>query len=131
MRIDEAVKHVTKQYLGRIQESLWSRVDVENRIPNSHLHQFKRYIRDTTDTRVNCFMSVVPDVDEDAGSNCIRLKHESQHDADVSIISAEDLKWVAENWKDYASGEEFNLAVFDQTGPLTRGTLLTMMGVLL
>lgn len=99
--------------------------------PNTHLRQFKRYIRDSVERRVGCFMIIVPDIDESAEANCIRLKHESQHDADVAIITAEDLKWVAENWNDYTSSDDFNLAVFDQTGIVERKKLEQMMDVLL
>ncbi|MGM0558011.1 MAG: hypothetical protein ACQEVA_16620 [Myxococcota bacterium] len=100
--------------------------------PNTHLKQFKRYIRDSIDHRVNCFMVIVPDVAEEAEQNCLKLKYDSQqHDSDVCIITAEDLKWIAENWQDMSSKDEFNLAVFDQTGILSRKKLEQVMGVLM
>jgi hypothetical protein len=74
---------------------------------------------------------VVPDVAEKAEPNCIRLKQESQHDSDVAIVRAEDLKWVAENWGEYTGADEFNLAVFNDTGILKRNKLEQMMDVLL
>lgn len=99
--------------------------------PNSHVRQFKRYIRDSVDHRVNVFMIVVPDVADEAEQNCIRLKQESQHDSDVAIVRAEDLKWVAENWADYTAADDFDLAVFNNTGILRRDKLEQMMDVLL
>jgi hypothetical protein len=99
--------------------------------PNSHLKQFKRYIRDTTDARVSCFMIVVPEASEEAESNCIRLKHDTSHDADISIVAAEDLKWAAENWTDYTSADSFNLSVFDYTGILGRSKIEQMMDVVM
>ncbi len=99
--------------------------------PNSHLKQFKRYIRDTTETRVSCFMIVVPEASEEAESNCIRLKHDTSHDADISIVAAEDLKWAAENWTDYTSADSFDLSVFDHTGILKRAKIQQMMDVVL
>jgi hypothetical protein len=99
--------------------------------PNSHLRQFKRYIRDSVEHRVNVFMIVVPDVAKEAEPNCIRLKQESQHDSDIAIVRAEDLKWVAENWDEYTGADQFNLAVFYDTGILKRDKLEQMMDVLL
>jgi len=103
----------------------------EYTFPNSHVDQFKRYIRDITGTRVNAFMIVVPEVGDGAEQNCIRLKHESNHDTDVAIVRAEDLKWVAEHWQDDTSADTFDLAVFNQTGILERDQLEQMMEVLL
>jgi len=99
--------------------------------PNSHVRQFKRYIRDSVEHRVNVFLIVVPDVAEEAEQNCIRLKQQSQNDSDVAIVPAADLKWVAENWRDHTTADNFDLAVFNQTGPLRRDKLEQMMEVLL
>lgn len=98
--------------------------------PNSHLRQFRRYIRDAAE-RVNCFLIVVPAYAEEAETNCLKLKHESgEHDSDVPIVAAEDLKWVAENWEDYG-GDQFNLGVLNQTGLLDRSRLEQLMKVFL
>jgi hypothetical protein len=105
--------------------------DGEYRFPNSHLRQFKRYIRDTIDHRVTCFLIVVPDVEDQAVQNCKKLKHETSHDTDVAIISAENLKWIAENWSDHTGADSFNLAVFDDTGILKRDDLELNMDVLM
>lgn len=90
--------------------------------PASHLKQFKRYIRDSQ-SRVSCFMVVVPEVSDEAIKAAARLKAESGSDTDVSIITAEDLRWVAEQWAARKPQKPFNLEVFNMTGILDRATL--------
>lgn len=99
--------------------------------PNSHLKQFKRYIRDSVEKRVTCFMVIVPEFDVVAEENCLRLKYESQQDTDICIVAAEDLKWVAEHWQDLSKKETFNLAIFDQQGLLNRKRLEQVIRVLM
>lgn len=99
--------------------------------PSSHVRQFKRYIRDSAD-RVNCFMVIVPELDEEAvDPTCLRTKYESQSDTDVCVVTAEDLKWVAETWTDFTSCDDFDLNVFNQTGVLSRRKLEQSMKLLL
>jgi len=99
--------------------------------PAAHVSQFKRYIRDS-ETRVNCFMIIVPTVDvEKAEPTCLRTKVESQSDTDVCIITAEDLKWVAESWRQYSRKGVFDLNVFNQTGILDRRRLEQTMKLFL
>ena len=64
-------------------------------MPNSHQKQFKRYIRDSEE-RVSCILVIVPEVQSVAEENAARLKFESGSDTDVSIITAEDLRYVRE-----------------------------------
>lgn len=88
--------------------------------PASHLKQFKRYIRDSKE-RVSCFMVIVPDVADEAAHMAAKLKVESQSDTDVSLITAEDLLWLAERWDSF--GKPFDLEVFNWTGILSRQVL--------
>ncbi|WP_423927074.1 SAP domain-containing protein [Candidatus Palauibacter sp.] len=90
--------------------------------PPSHLRQFKRYIRDA-EKRVSCFLIIVPSVADEALANALRLKSESGSDTDVALIAAEDLVWVAEEWRARSSRESFNLEVLNATGILTRTVL--------
>ncbi|MYA34799.1 MAG: hypothetical protein F4164_01345 [Gemmatimonadales bacterium] len=90
--------------------------------PPSHLRQFKRYIRDAEE-RVSCFLIIVPAVADEAMANAFRLKSECGSDTDVALISAEDLVWVAEEWRVRSSKESFNLEVLNATGILTRTDL--------
>jgi hypothetical protein len=98
--------------------------------PNDHFNQFRRYIHNSTD-RVNCFMVIAPEISDKAEENAYRLKTQSGTDTDLSLISADDLKWVAENWKSYAYNEKFSLNVFNFTGVLDRGGLKKRMKIFL
>jgi hypothetical protein len=98
--------------------------------PNDHLNQFKRYIHNSTE-RVNCFMVIAPEISDKAEENALRLKAGSGADTDVSLISAENLKWVAENWKTYAPSGNFSLEVYNYTGDLDRSTLKKRMKIFL
>lgn len=98
--------------------------------PASHVTQFKRYIRDA-DRRVSCFLVIVPEIDERAEHNAARLKFESREDTDVALISAEDLKWVADEWVARGEDHPFNLEVFNITGILDRDVLRRRMGMFL
>jgi len=98
--------------------------------PKSHLDQFKRYIRESV-KRVNIFLVIVPEIDPKARLQAMRLKHESKTDTDVALITATDLKWVAEQWPKFASGEAFSIEIFNTTGILDRQTLEERMQILL
>lgn len=95
------------------------------KFPNSHLNQFKRYIRDASNrgSRVSCFLIVVPDFEDVASNNAERLKYESGQDTDVAIIAAATLKWVAEEWAKNYEGKVFNLQILNKTGLLTKEEL--------
>jgi hypothetical protein len=99
--------------------------------PPSHLRQFKRYIRDS-ETRVSCFLVIVPKADvEKCEDSALRLKVESLQDTDVAVINAEDLSWMADNWKSFEKKEGFNPEVLNYTGVLTRRVLTQRMRLLL
>ena len=98
--------------------------------PNDHFNQFKRYIHNSNE-RVNCFMVIAPEISEKAEGNAYRLKSQSGSDTDLSLISAEDLKWVAENWLSYSATKKFNLDVFNFTGILNRSALKKRMKIFL
>ena len=90
--------------------------------PPSHLRQFKRYIRDA-ENRVSCFLIIIPAVADEAVANAFRLKSECGSDTDVALITAEDLVWVAEEWRGRTSRDSFNLEILNATGILTRPVL--------
>ena len=53
-----------------------------------------------------------------------KLKAKSKSDTDVGLITAEDLKYTAENWRDYSSKDsKFNLEVLNYTGRITKDVL--------
>ncbi len=97
--------------------------------PNSHLRQFKRYIRDSEE-RVSCFLVIVPEVMSVAEENAVRLKFESGSDTDVSIITAEDLRYVAETWRQKSGDKRFNAEILNVTGILTRRVIDQRMKLL-
>ena len=97
---------------------------------NDHFNQFRRYILNSTE-RVNCFMVIAPKISDKADENAYRLKTQSNSDTDVSLISADDLKWVAENWSSSSTNGKFSLDVFNFTGVLDRGSLKKRMKIFL
>ncbi len=112
---------------------LWDNKGKENiyTFPQSHFNQFRRYIRESVQ-RVNVFLVVVPTYDDQAARlQAMKLKHDSGTDSDVAVISAEDLKWVAENWMAHSASGVFSLEVFNMTGLLDRPTLEERLSVLL
>jgi hypothetical protein len=108
--------------LPRGEVILWDNKSCEGPYPmtDAALDQFKRYIRAERD-RVTLFMVIAPAFGPEAGSKAERLKLESGEDTDVALITADELKWLAENWTQYRKRDDqpFNLAVLDYTGRLT------------
>lgn len=111
---------------------LWDNKGKESiyKFPKKHFDQFKRYIRESV-TRVNVFLVIVPEIDPQSKLQAMRLKQESGTDTDVALIAAEDLKFVAENWKKHAPSGKFSLEVFNTTGILDRAVLEERMKVFL
>lgn len=118
--------------LGNGDLLMWDTKSKEDvyRFPRSHIRQFKRYIRDSG-RRVSVFLVIVPDVESDAESRAGLLKAQSGHDTDVPIITAEDLKWLSEEWREYTSASDFDPEVFNTTGVLSRGELEQRMKLFL
>jgi hypothetical protein len=98
--------------------------------PESHVKQFKRYIRDAP-RRVSCFLVVVPEIGDGAALTAARLKVQSGTDTDIALIRADDLVWVAETWLSNGAGRVFDPEVFNQTGVLDRGVLEQRMKLFL
>jgi hypothetical protein len=99
--------------------------------PNDHFRQFKRYIMDSAvrGARVTCFLIVVPEIEDSAKENAVKLKYESGSDTDVAIISAETLKWLAEDWKTNNPEKPINLEIFNTTGVLSKEELKSRLKV--
>jgi len=97
--------------------------------PDNHLRQFRRYIRNEAGKgkRVNCFLIITAEIDPSAERNAVKLKAESGVDTDVALITAENLKLVAESWTKYSNRESFNLHVFNTTGILNWESLRERM----
>ena len=99
------------------------------KFPDKHLRQFRRYIRNEAGKgkRVNCFLIITSDIDQSAERNAVKLKAESGVDTDIAIITAENLKLVAESWTKYSDKESFNLHIFNTTGILSWESLRERM----
>lgn len=113
---------------------LWDNKGKESvyEFPMAHFKQFKRYIRESP-KRINVFLIIVPEISDgsEVKIQAMKLKNECEKDTDVGIITAEDLKWVAENWQNKSKLEEFSLQIFNMTGILDRRTLEERIGVFL
>lgn len=100
------------------------------RFPKNHIRQFKRYIRDSG-KRVSVFLIIVPDVEEGADTRAELLKTQSGHDTDVALITADDLRWLAEEWPEHTSATQCSPEVFNITGILSRAKLEQRMELFL
>src|SRR5690625_2469098 len=82
--------------------------------PDEHFNEFVRYIR-SEDMRVTLFLVIVFDYTSEAVRQAQKLKAFSDEDTDVALIKASDLKYVAEEWKNYSEhiNPEFNLQMFN------------------
>ncbi|MFW5988138.1 MAG: hypothetical protein ACOCQA_01725, partial [bacterium] len=57
-----------------------------------------------------------------------KLKAKSRTDTDVGLITADELRFAAENWRDYSSKDsKFNLEVLNYTGRITKDVLKQRM----
>ncbi|TVR74446.1 MAG: hypothetical protein EA408_02740 [Marinilabiliales bacterium] len=130
----EGVDHADGAILMKNGELLlWDNKGKESvyKFPKSHINQFKRYIREST-KRVNIFLVIVPNVDRDACTQAAReLKYSTDTDTDVAVITASNLKYVAENWTKFGKKNLFDMKVFNYTGVLDRQTLDQQMKLIL
>ncbi|MFW6238460.1 MAG: hypothetical protein ACOC5A_04450, partial [Halanaerobiales bacterium] len=104
---------------------LWDNKSCEGdyTFPEPHFNQFKRYIIGEK-KRVTLFLIIAPAFDDSCINKAQKLKAKSKRDTDVGLITAEELKYVAENWRDYSSKDsKFNLEVLNYTGRLTKKVL--------
>lgn len=115
---------------------LWDNKSLDDgkayKFPDSHFRQFRRYIRNkkAEGFRVSCFLIVTSEIDPSSLRNAVKLKAESGQDTDVALISAENLKMISEEWKDYSKEKKFNLHILNHTGILDRDTLKIRMKTL-
>ncbi|QQK76146.1 hypothetical protein HUG15_11655 [Salicibibacter cibarius] len=124
-------KHADGKIKFNSKESiLWDNKSVESAytFPDNHFDQFLNYIR-ANDNRVTAFIIITSFISDEAVSRAQKLKAYTETDTDVAIITSEDLKFVAENWKEYSTQKEpkFNLQILNYTGELTREILKDRM----
>ncbi len=78
-----------------------------------HIQQFDRYIK-TSDKDVVVFMVVAPDFTPQSVQECV--DYSLNNDTQILLITAAELKAVAEAWSKSHQGEIFNLGYFKQNG---------------
>lgn len=78
-----------------------------------HIHQFDGYIR-ASDKDVAVFMVIAPDFTEKSVQECV--DYMLNNDTQILLITADELKEVAEQWSKKHPGEIFNLGYFRQNG---------------
>lgn len=78
-----------------------------------HIQQFHRYIT-TADKEVVVFMVIAPEFTPQSVQECV--DYSLNNDTQILLITAEELKKVAELWTKKHPGEMFNLGYFKQNG---------------
>lgn len=78
-----------------------------------HIHQFDGYIK-SSEKEVSVFMVIAPDFTEKSVKECV--DYALNNDTQILLITADELKMVAEIWSKKHQGEIFNLGYFKQNG---------------
>lgn len=78
-----------------------------------HIQQFERYIK-TSDKDVAVFIVIGPDFTPQSVQECVAFS--LNNDTQILLITAVELKSVAEKWSKNREGEMFNLGYFKQNG---------------
>jgi len=78
-----------------------------------HIQQFDRYIK-SSEKDVVVFMVIAPDFTPQSINECV--DYSLNNDTQILLITAEELKTVAEMWNKKNHGKIFNLGYFKQNG---------------
>lgn len=78
-----------------------------------HIHQFDGYIQ-SSDKEVVVFLVIGPSFTENSVKECV--DYSLNHDTQILLITADELKTIAETWHKKHPGEMFNLGYFKQNG---------------
>lgn len=93
---------------------MWDNKSKESAVNlKDHIQQFDRYIK-TADKDVVVFMVIAPDFTPQSVQECV--DYSLNNDAQILLITADELKEVAELWSKKHPGEIFNLGYFKQNG---------------
>ena len=95
---------------------LWDNKSKETPVNlNDHMKQFDRYIKEEEKT-ISVFMVIGPSFTEDSPKEC--LKYTMTNDTNILLITATELKTVAEKWMEKHKNDEeaFPLGFFKQCG---------------
>lgn len=78
-----------------------------------HIQQFDRYIK-SSDKDVVVFMVIAPEFTSQSVQECV--DYSLNNDTQILLITADELKTVAELWNKKHNGQIFNLGYFKQNG---------------
>ena len=93
---------------------MWDNKSKESAVNlKDHIQQIDRYIK-TSDKEVVVFMVIAPDFTSQSVQECV--DYSLNNDTQILLITAEELKTVAELWLKKHGGEIFNLGYFKQNG---------------
>ena len=93
---------------------MWDNKSKESAVNlKDHILQFDRYIK-ASDKDVVVFMVIAPDFTAQSIQECV--DYSLNNDTQILLITANELKSVAEIWQKKHSGEIFNLGYFKQNG---------------
>ncbi len=101
---------------------LWDNKSKETPVNlQDHISQFDRYIK-SSDKAVSVFMVIAPSFTENSVKECV--KYTLTNDTLILLITADELKDVAELWHRHHPEESFNLGFFKQNGRFEKSKLL-------
>ena len=93
---------------------MWDNKSKESKVNlKDHIQQFDRYIK-TSEKEVVVFMVIAPDFTSQSEQECV--DYSLNNDTQILLITANELKTVAETWAKKHPGEIFNLGYFKQNG---------------
>lgn len=101
---------------------LWDNKSKETDVNlKDHILQFDGYIRNS-DKPVAVFMVIAPSFTENSIKECV--KYSLINDTQILLITADELKEVADNWHKNHPDESFNLGFFKQNGRFDKSLLI-------
>ncbi|MBR4061543.1 MAG: hypothetical protein IKK01_00610 [Clostridia bacterium] len=101
---------------------LWDNKSKESDVNlKDHILQFDGYIRNS-DKPVAVFMVIGPSFTENSIKECV--KYSLINDTQILLITADELKEVAETWQKFHPDESFNLGFFKQNGRFDKSLLI-------
>jgi hypothetical protein len=101
---------------------LWDNKSKETDVNlQDHITQFDRYIK-SSDKAVAVFMVIAPSFTENSVKECV--KYSLSNDTLILLITADELKEVAETWHKKHPDESFNLGFFKQNGRFDKTKVL-------
>lgn len=93
---------------------MWDNKSKESAVNlKDHINQFDRYIK-SSDKDVVVFMVIAPEFTPQSVQECV--DYSLNNDTQILLITADELKTVAEMWAKKHPGEMFNLGYFKQNG---------------